>query len=57
MPNPVGVRPAINCASATARVLTKRSAHKVTGLEVSHLRKSYGRTVAVDDLSFRVEAG
>jgi ABC-2 type transport system ATP-binding protein len=26
-------------------------------LEVSHLRKSYGTTVAVDDLSFHVEAG
>jgi ABC-2 type transport system ATP-binding protein len=26
-------------------------------LEVSHLRKSFGSTVAVDDLSFRVEAG
>jgi len=26
-------------------------------LEVSHLRKSYGRTVAVEDLSFTVEAG
>lgn len=26
-------------------------------LEVSHLRKSYGRQVAVDDLSFRIEAG
>jgi ABC-2 type transport system ATP-binding protein len=26
-------------------------------LEVSHLRKSFGDTVAVDDLSFRVEAG
>ena len=26
-------------------------------LEVSHLRKTYGATVSVDDLSFRVEAG
>ena len=26
-------------------------------LEVSHLRKTYGTTVSVDDLSFRVEAG
>jgi ABC-2 type transport system ATP-binding protein len=26
-------------------------------LEVSHLRKSFGSTVAVDDLSFRVESG
>jgi len=26
-------------------------------LEVSHLRKTYGQTVAVDDISFQVEAG
>src|SRR6516225_10286556 len=26
-------------------------------LEVAHLRKTYGSTVAVDDLSFEVEAG
>ena len=30
---------------------------KVPSLEVSHLRKSFGSTVAVDDLSFHVEAG
>lgn len=29
----------------------------VNALEVSHLRKTYGDLVAVDDLSFRVEAG
>jgi len=34
-----------------------QSPNTATVLEVSHLRKSYGGTVAVDDLSFRVAAG
>jgi ABC-2 type transport system ATP-binding protein len=34
-----------------------RSPRSATALEVSHLRKSFGGTVAVEDLSFRVAAG
>ena len=44
----------------TAAVTTPRPARQrrdVPLLEVSHLRKSFGATVAVDDLSFHVEAG
>jgi ABC-2 type transport system ATP-binding protein len=35
----------------------RRKIHAMSLLEVSHLRKTYGSTVAVDDLSFGVDAG
>ena len=57
LPDHVGSPGATDCASSFATIPRQRNAPKVTGLEVSHLRKSYGRTVAVDDLSFGVEAG
>jgi len=57
MPDHVGSRRATDGASSRATVPTRRNAPKAAGLEVSHLRKSYGSTVAVDDLSFGVEAG
>lgn len=44
-------------AHASAGTPTQYRLGTATRLEVSHLRKSFGRTVAVDDLSFRVAAG
>jgi linearmycin/streptolysin S transport system ATP-binding protein len=44
-----------NRASVTTAI--PESSSTATVLEVSHLRKSFGGTVAVDDLSFRVAAG
>ncbi|HEY2251666.1 MAG TPA: ABC transporter ATP-binding protein [Planctomycetaceae bacterium] len=41
----------------TATIPIRRSLDTASLLEVSHLRKSFGSRVAVDDLSFRVEAG
>jgi len=38
-------------------VSAMRTPSATTLLEVSHLCKSFGGTVAVDDLSFQVEAG
>jgi ABC-2 type transport system ATP-binding protein len=57
MPDHVDSRRATCGASSYATVSVERNAPRGTGLEVSHLTKSYGTTVALDDLSFCVETG
>ena len=52
------VRPRSVGEHGTVRVMTPPTCRRnPTTLEVSHLRKSFGDILAVDDLSFRVEAG
>jgi ABC-2 type transport system ATP-binding protein len=54
---PVRKIAAVERAVPSVAAPTARSPGTATVLEISHLRKSFGRAVAVDDLSFRVAAG
>src|SRR5262245_8884733 len=53
----VPARSAVECRGARSTGCGRPTPGRANLLEVSHLRKSYGGTVAVDDLSFHVEAG
>jgi ABC-2 type transport system ATP-binding protein len=57
MTMPVRSVVAVERAIPSVTAAMPQSSSTATMLEVSHLRKSFGGTVAVDDLSFRVAAG
>jgi ABC-2 type transport system ATP-binding protein len=47
----------VELAHSAVTASIRQTADAASALEVSHLRKSFGGTLAVDDLSFRVAAG
>ncbi len=51
------MRSSATSGPVTASAMPEPPATSAGLLEVSHLRKSFGSTIAVDDLSFHVEAG